>query len=316
MAGRSRRQRSAAVIGTVRVSCARRLVHLIDLIASTATGAVVSWTDGRHPMVEDQDGSTDDRGSRDPRGFVEASAGGVLRLTLDRPDRRNALTVELVAGLADRLLRLRAEPEVRVVVLAGGPPVFCAGGDLTDMGRIAEQGPLAVTDMIYSQFQRLVAALGTAPVPVIALVDGAALGAGLDLAMACDLRVASTRAVFASSWIGVGLIPGMGGAHLLTRAIGSTRARELVLLGDRIDARTALDWGVVNRVAAPAQLEATLAGLTDRLISLPAAALDRSKASLHRAAAAGLAEELATMGAVQGALLTGPDFRERTARFR
>ena len=249
----------------------------------------------------------------------------MLTLTLNRVARRNALTVSLVAGLADRIARLRDEPEVRVVVLAaaGSPasegrssaPVFCSGGDLTDLSAVAENGPLAVTDVVYRHFQRLVHALGTAPVPIVAAVDGAALGAGLDLALACDLRIATDRSVFASSWINVGLIPGMGGAYLLTQAVGTTRARELVLMGEQISAATALDWGLVNRVVAPADFAAAVSSVTDRLIAQPAAALDRSKAGLHRASTPGLAEELATLGAVQGALLTGPDFRARTARF-
>jgi 2-(1,2-epoxy-1,2-dihydrophenyl)acetyl-CoA isomerase len=255
---------------------------------------------------------TDDIGLRVERD------GPVLRLTLDRPQRRNALTVALVSALADRLLTLRQpdDADIRAVVLAGGPPVFCAGGDLADLGAVADRGSLAVTDMIYSHFHRLVTALGTAPVPVIAAVDGAALGAGLDLAMACDIRIATTRASFASSWIGVGLVPGMGGAHLLTKAIGTTRAREMVLFGGVVSPATALDWGVVNRVVEPDDLAAGVTALTDRLIALPKAALERSKASLHRAAVAGLAEEMATLGAVQGALMTAPDFQERTARFR
>jgi 2-(1,2-epoxy-1,2-dihydrophenyl)acetyl-CoA isomerase len=245
--------------------------------------------------------------------LTQERRGAAVQLTLNRPERRNALSRELVGAIADRLTALAADPDVRVVVLRGGPPVFCAGGDLADLGAVAANGPLAVTDMIYGQFHRLVRALSTAPYPVVAAVDGAALGAGLDLALACDLRVATPRSTFASSWIGVGLIPGMGGAHLLTATVGAARAHELVLLGEPIDAGTALAWGLVNRVSD--DLDAAIDELTDRLTSLPAAALARSKASLRRASEAGLGEELATLAATQGALLTGPDFRDRTARF-
>jgi 2-(1,2-epoxy-1,2-dihydrophenyl)acetyl-CoA isomerase len=248
-------------------------------------------------------------------GLRERRTDDVVELTIDRPERRNALTVALVGALADRLSTLAAE-DVRAVVLAGGPPVFCAGGDLADLGAVADRGPLAVNDVVYTRFHRLVRTLGSVPYPVVAAIDGAALGAGLDLALCCDLRVATTRSTFASSWIGVGLVPGMGGAHLLTRAVGSSRAHELVLLGQPVDANTARDWGLVNRVVDPADLAAEVAGVVDRLVALPAVALARSKASLRRAAEAGLAEELATMGAVQATLLTGPDFQERTRRFR
>ena len=248
-------------------------------------------------------------------GLREQRRGDVVELTIDRPERRNALTVGLVTALADRLSALAGEG-VRAAVLAGGPPVFCAGGDLVDLGAVADEGPIAVNDVVYTQFHRLVGALTSAPYPVIAAIDGAALGAGLDLALCCDLRVATSRSTFASSWIGVGLVPGMGGAHLLTRAIGASRASELVLLGRPIDATTALGWGLVNRVVEPEALDSEVGEVVDRLVSLPATALARSKASLRRAAQAGLSEELATLGAVQGTLLTGPDFRERTARFR
>ncbi|SHN16637.1 enoyl-CoA hydratase/isomerase family protein [Cryptosporangium aurantiacum] len=248
-------------------------------------------------------------------GLREQRRGHVVEFTIDRPARRNALTVALVSALADRLLAAGAQG-VRAAVIAGGPPVFCAGGDLVDLGAVADEGPIAVNEVVYTQFHRLVSALSTVPYPVIAAIDGAALGAGLDLALCCDLRVATGRSTFASSWIGVGLVPGMGGAHLLTRSIGSSRAHELVLLGHTIDAVTASDWGLVNRVVEPDALPGAVAEVTDRVVSLPATAVARSKASLRRAAQAGLTEELATLGAVQGTLLTGPDFRERTARFR
>ena len=147
-------------------------------------------------------------------------------------------------------------------------------------------------------------------------MNGAALGAGLDLALACDLRVASAGAVFASSWITVGLVPGMGGAHLLTRTIGSTRASEMVLLGRQVDAARALEWGLVNEVVEPGSLEARVDELGAHLSGLSAAGLARSKASLRRAMAESFDTELAVLGATQGALLTGVEFREATARFR
>ncbi|HEX3955141.1 MAG TPA: enoyl-CoA hydratase/isomerase family protein [Trebonia sp.] len=247
--------------------------------------------------------------------LLEERTGDVVRLTLNRPARRNALTRDLVARLADRLTALGAEGP-RAVILAGGPPVFCAGGDLVDLGGIADTGAIAVTDTVYGQFHRLVRALSEAPFPVVAAIDGAALGAGLDLALACDLRVATTRSTFASSWIGVGLVPGMGGAYLLTQAVGSARAHEMVLLGAPVSATTALSWGLISRLVEEEELDGAVAALTERLAGLPAAALARSKASLRRAAESGLAAELATMGAVQGALLTGHEFAARTEAFR
>ncbi len=265
-------------------------------------------------MTEMAAGSSGSSAASSP-GFRERRDDDVVELTLDRPHRRNALTAGLVSALASRLAGLATE-EVRACVLAGGPPVFCAGGDLTDLNATIELGTLAMSEVVYQHFHRLVTTMAAVPFPVVAAIDGAALGAGLDLALSCDLRVASTRSTFASSWIGVGLVPGMGGAHLLTEAIGSARAHEMVLLGEPVEAGRALDWGLVSRVVEPAELAEATAAITRRLAGLPSVALARSKAALRRAAGRGLAEELAALGAIQAGLLTGPEFRDRTARFR
>lgn len=242
--------------------------------------------------------------------------GAAEWLVLNRPGRRNALTVELVRDLADAVAEAGADPEVRVLVITGVAPVFCAGGDLAALSVVAEQGARAVTDTIYGQFQRLVRLMRDVPVPVIAAVNGAALGAGLDLALACDLRYVSQEASFASSWINVGLVPGMGGAHLLTRAVGSTRASEMVITGRVVPPEEALAWGLVNEVLEAGRLGERVTEVTDGLAKLSRPALSSSKASLRRALSSEFDHELAVLGAVQGGLLTGQDFRDATARFR
>jgi 2-(1,2-epoxy-1,2-dihydrophenyl)acetyl-CoA isomerase len=241
--------------------------------------------------------------------------GAVTVLRLDRPKRRNALTVDLVAALADAVAAAPREG-ARVVVLTGSDPVFCAGGDLTDLSAVADRGAIAVSETIYGQFHRLVRTIGEVGVPVVAAVNGPALGAGLDLAAVCDLRVASEEAVFASSWIGVGLVPGMGGALWLTRLLGGARAAELVLTGRRIDAATAERWNLVHEVVPADRLRARALELAGELAALPPVASARSKAALRRALTDGAEGELAALGAVQGSLLTGPEFAERAARFR
>ncbi len=246
--------------------------------------------------------------------LLSERSGSTLWLTLNRPERRNALSVDLVGRLADAIIG--REDEVRCIVLTGSGSAFCAGGDLTDLSAVAEGGARVVTDVIYSQFQRLVRALAEAPCPVIAMINGPALGAGLDLAMACDLRICSDDAVFASSWINVGLVPGMGGAHLLSRAIGSARATEMVLMGERVSPEQALAWGLVSQVVAAEALRPTARTMTDRIASLSPAALKSSKESLRRAMSLGFEQELAVLGATQGGLLAGQEFRDITARFR
>ncbi|MFC8432445.1 enoyl-CoA hydratase/isomerase family protein [Streptomyces sp. NPDC057253] len=251
-----------------------------------------------------------------PNHLRRERCGAAEWLVLDRPERRNALTVELVHDLADAVAEAGADPEVRALVVTGAAPAFCAGGDLAALSVVAEQGARAVTDTIYGQFQRLVRLMRDVPVPVIAAVGGAALGAGLDLALSCDLRYASQEASFASSWINVGLVPGMGGAHLLTRAVGSTRASEMVLTGRVVAPDEALAWGLVNEVLAADRLEERVAEVTAGLAKLSRPALSSSKASLRRALSAEFDHELAVLGAVQGGLLTGQEFRDATARFR
>ena len=244
---------------------------------------------------------------------VELREHAVL-LRLSRPQRRNALTVQLVTALADAI-EDASSTDAYAVIITGAPPVFCAGGDLPELAGIAERGALAVSDTIYANFHRLVSAIAGSPLPVVAAVNGAAIGAGLDLALACDFRIAVEGAIFTSSWVTVGLIPGMGGAHFLPRLVGGTRAAEALLLGRTIDAETACGWGLVNDVTSPDDLLARCDDLARELSFLPRAAVARTKAALRRSLDDGLASELVTLGATQGALLTSEDFRTAVARF-
>jgi len=241
--------------------------------------------------------------------------GDATWLTIDRPQKRNALTVSLVRSMAGAIEEAAADGS-RAVVVTGAPPAFCAGGDLPELSRVAEDGALAATEVIYGAFHGLVRALVHSPLPTIAAVDGAAMGAGLDLAMACDLRVVTRRSTLASSWIGAGLVPGMGGAFMLPRLVGSARAAEMLLCGDPVDADRAADWGLVNRVVADDGLTAAVDEVVAKLTSRSAVGLARTKASFRRGVDAGLAAELDTLGAVQGALLTAPDFLQVVERFR
>ncbi|GAA5039937.1 2-(1,2-epoxy-1,2-dihydrophenyl)acetyl-CoA isomerase [Thermocatellispora tengchongensis] len=235
-------------------------------------------------------------------------------VVLDRPHRRNALTLDLAGALIDALSG--PPDDVRAVVLTGTGPAFCSGGDRADLVAVAAQGPIAVTDVVYARFQGLVRVIAAAEVPVIAAVNGPALGAGFDLSLACDLRVAAAEATFDCSWVvKVGLVPGMGGAHMLTRTAGATRAAELVLLGRPIGAREALEWGLVHAVVPADDLIGHVSGMVAALAGRPRPALARAKAALRRARDAGMAEEFATLGAVRSSLAAGLDL-ERWATVR
>jgi enoyl-CoA hydratase/carnithine racemase len=176
--------------------------------------------------------------------LVERSIEGkVALLRLNRPEARNALSPEMMAELAGELERLDPDPEVRCVVIAGSEKVFAAGADIKSMA--ARTLPEAIYHPAASFWKRL-AAVRT---PIVAAVSGFALGGGCELALACDMIVAAESASFGQPEIDLGIIPGGGGTQRLARVLGKQRAMELVLTGLRIDARTAHEVGLVNRVA-------------------------------------------------------------------
>jgi enoyl-CoA hydratase/carnithine racemase len=178
-------------------------------------------------------------------GLVETSLdGNVALLRLNRPEARNALSPEMMEEIAAELERLDPDPEVRCVVIAGSEEVFAAGADIKAM---SERSFAEALRHPAASFWRRLAAIKT---PTIAAVSGWALGGGCELALACDMIVASETAQFGQPEINLGIIPGGGGTQRLARVLGKQRAMEYVLTGRRFDAGTALELGLVNRVAA------------------------------------------------------------------
>jgi 2-(1,2-epoxy-1,2-dihydrophenyl)acetyl-CoA isomerase len=238
--------------------------------------------------------------------------GVTLTLTLNRPEKRNALTVELVSALRDQVGQAR-HGGYRMVAITGAPPAFCAGGDLGQLSEIAAGGAHAATDMIYGNFHGLVRAIRSCPLPVLAAVNGPALGAGLDLALICDLRICTPTAQFASSWVGLGLIPGMGGAHVLPRLIGGARSAKMLLLAERIDADTAASWGLVSEVVPEDRLIERIAEFGRDVAALPEDGIALTKAAMRRGLDTDLDTELQVLGEIQGSLLAGDQFQQRAA---
>jgi enoyl-CoA hydratase/carnithine racemase len=175
--------------------------------------------------------------------------GAIAILTLNRPDQRNALSLELMNRVIDELDGLRDDPDVRVVVLAAAGPAFCAGHDLGEMRGLDLDGYRAVFDTC----TRMMSAIHELPQPVIARVHGVATAAGCQLVAACDLAVCSRNAKFATPGVKIGLFCSTPMVEV-SRAIGRKRALELLLTGTPIDAQTAADWGLVNRVVASDEL--------------------------------------------------------------
>lgn len=210
---------------------------------------------------------------------------GVLTLTLNRPERRNALTRPMLTALAEQLARAETAPEVRVVVLTGAGGAFSSGGDVKAMAE-ASGDDADLDSRIHRQriSQRATSGrLFEMPKPTIASLPGAAAGAGLALALACDLRIMADTAILTTAFAKVGFSGDYGGTYFLTQLVGSAKARELYFLSDRISAQEALALGLVNRVVPADKLEAETTALARRLAAGPPIAYRYMKENLNRA---------------------------------
>ncbi|HKD23665.1 MAG TPA: enoyl-CoA hydratase-related protein [Rhizomicrobium sp.] len=225
-------------------------------------------------------------GTDDLQATVE---GTVAVLTMSRPERRNALSPAMLQALAATLEACEVDPEVGAVVLTGAGGAFCAGGDVKGMAERNTGGPVPDIDSrIHAQrlSQRNTAGrLYKMPKPTIAALPGAAAGAGLALALACDLRIAAETAVMTTAFARVGFSGDYGGTYFLTRLVGTAKARELYFLSERVDMKEALRLGLVNWVVPADQLEKKTMEIARRLASGPRVAYRYMKENLNRAAA-------------------------------
>jgi enoyl-CoA hydratase/carnithine racemase len=208
-------------------------------------------------------------------------SGAVVTLTLNAPDERNALsTPEQWAAVVDACEKVKADLSVKAVVLTGAGSAFCAGGNVKDMRDkkgIAAGSAYDIRNGYRAGIQRIPLALYNLDVPTIAAVNGPAIGAGCDLACMCDIRIASEKAKFAESFVKLGIIPGDGGAWLLPRVIGMSKAAELTFTGDTINAQEALACGLVSRVVSPEQLLPEAQVLAQKIAANPGPALRMAK---------------------------------------
>jgi enoyl-CoA hydratase/carnithine racemase len=199
--------------------------------------------------------------------------GAVVTATINRPDRRNAISgQDDIAAIEVFCTDMAADRSVRAVVLTGAGSAFCAGGNVKDMA--AKHGmfggsPYTLRERYRSGIQRIPMALYELEVPVIAAVNGPAIGAGLDLACMCDIRIAADTAKFAESFVKLGIVPGDGGAWLLPRVIGMARASLMTLTGDTIDAVTALEYGLVSEVVPASNVLARAQDIARRIAANP-----------------------------------------------
>src|SRR6266536_2067709 len=205
---------------------------------------------------------------------------GIATLTLNRPDRLNALGGSLRADLHDAVTRSAADPDVRVMVITGAGKGFCAGGDVKAMSEAkAGQRERPLGEKIAPGRDRTLLAMREAPQPIIAAVNGA--GAGMNLALGCDIRIASTEAKFAQAFVKRGLHPDWGGTYFLPRLVGMAKACEMIFTGDLIDAAEALRLGIVSQVVPPEDLLPTAHDLARRIAAGPPVAIRLAKRSLY-----------------------------------
>jgi len=210
--------------------------------------------------------------------------GAIVTATMNQPATRNALTSNTAVAEFVRLCEeLTLDATVRVLIVAAEGPVFCSGGNVKDMLRYQTERP--APDRIREEYrqgiQRLPKALYNLDVPTIAAINGPAIGAGLDLATMCDIRIASEKATFAESFVKVGIVPGDGGAWLLPRAVGRSKAAEMAFTGESLTAQQALEFGLVSRVVAHETLQAETQALAARIAANPAGVLRMTKRLLR-----------------------------------
>jgi len=244
---------------------------------------------------------------------------GIVTLTLNRPDMRNPISdPEMVEALLGALVRLETDPAARVAILTGAGQGFSSGGNIREMapGGNLNTGSPAATRLAYKRgIQRLPLAFAALEVPVIAAVNGAAIGAGCDLACMCDLRIAGESAKFAESFVKLGLIAGDGGSWLLPRVVGWSKAAEMALTGDPIDAAEALACGLVGKVVADGDLLASANELARRIASNPPHAVRMTKRLLWEGRRADLDTLLDMASAMQAAAHATADHEEAVAAF-
>ena len=242
--------------------------------------------------------------------------GPVATLSLNRPAARNALSPELYGELAAALAQCHGDRTVRVVILTGQGDAFCAGGDLKAMAERVEQGQAELRAYYAETVAAAARQLHRLRQPVIARINGAAVGAGCSLALGCDLRIASEGARFGLGFVTRGLIPDWGGSHLLPRAIGLSRACELVFTGRMIEVAEAERIGLVNRVVPAAGLDQAVAEVAAAIAAQPPEAVRLAKQALQAGARSTLDEALELEAVLQSYCCGTADHREAVAAFR
>jgi 2-(1,2-epoxy-1,2-dihydrophenyl)acetyl-CoA isomerase len=241
--------------------------------------------------------------------------GGELRITLNRPDSMNAWDKQLGTDLLAAVREAAADDSVRAVVVTGAGRAFSSGADLRAGFDPTPEGHPDVETVLHERYHPIIMGLRELPKPVLAAVNGPAVGIGCSLALACDLIVARESAYFLLAFVNIGLVPDGGSSLLLPERIGLARATEMAMLGERIGARQALEWGLINRVAADEAFEGAVDDLAARLAAGPTRAYAGIKRQLNAWLFTAMAEQLDLEASLQQQSAASGDFQEGVLAF-
>lgn len=244
--------------------------------------------------------------------------GNIVLLTLDDPSSRNALSPEIIGALVEAVDRINGDLSVSCVIVTGAGTAFSSGGNVKDMRDrtgYAVGGPADIRRSMQRRFQRIPVALYELEVPSIAAVNGPAMGAGCDLSLMCDIRIASTSAGFSETFIRLGAISGDGGAWFLPRVVGRSNAYRMAFTGEIISAERALAMGLVSEVVAPEALLPTAIELANKIAVHPVQSLRLTKRLFRESAENSLSSSLELAAAMQGLAQHTDDHREAVAAF-
>ncbi len=244
-----------------------------------------------------------------------SSEGGIARLTLNRPEQLNSFNDAMHAEVRDALARVKADMALRVLLLTGAGRGFCAGQDLGDRAVAPGAEPVDLGASIERNYRPLVLALRRLPLPVVCAVNGVAAGAGANIALACDIVVAARSASFIQAFSKIGLVPDSGGTYFLPRLVGTARAIGLSMLGERLIAEQAAEWGLIWQCVDDAELHQIVEKLLRTLAGAPTAGLAATKRALYASAGNTLETQLDLERDLQRELGRSADYREGVAAF-
>jgi enoyl-CoA hydratase/carnithine racemase len=243
-------------------------------------------------------------------------ADGIGTILLNRPHRKNAFTLDMIDTWAQALRDARTDPDVRVVVLTGAGDAFCSGVDLDRRQDATPATPLERKENLSERIHRIPFALEDLDKPVIAAINGVAVGAGMDMALMCDMRIMARSARLSEGYVRVGLVPGDGGCYYLPRLVGTAKALELLLTGDFIDAEEAGRLGIANHVVDDADLAGAVATLARKIADGPPVAIRTIKRAVYQSARSDLRTALDLISSHMAVVTSTEDSAEALAAFR